>query len=82
MSEALYPTRLHWVGFSGFARLRGIEIKLERAPQLPGFVVEQIDYVPGGNCQVMPRGERWQDMDDKQRHHAMEFMLHLHGKTE
>lgn len=81
MSQALYPTRLYWVGWSGFARLLGVEIKLDRAPQLPGVQVDQIDYVPGGVCQVMPKGERWRDMDRRERHDALVLLRHLHGRS-
>lgn len=67
MSARDYPTRLYWAGFRGVARMHGAEVRLSAAPCICGRPVDGVDYIPHDLAQIMPRGERWRDMDPAER---------------
>lgn len=75
----LYPTRLYWVGHRGVASLEGKSVRLISPPHLPGLRIEAIDFIPepGGVQMVMPKAERWRDLEPAERDAAMALIRHL-----
>lgn len=68
MSDDLYLTILRWGGFSGVAKLHGISVPLDRAPNLGSGPVWTMDYRPDfGVRDVRPRSiDATRDMEPQE----------------